>query len=628
MSKRCCKDKKECLCNDNHPKPVVTLDSLSQAGVFQSTPFNVNYTLLKSKCQVTIQFPAFSFTLNQQGTLVTADNSIPFKLSPSSVTPLSFPVNLINSPVGSQNAVLQIDNVGNITIRGVNNSFLPAGSYTVSPAVITYVLTKRTLDEKITIADLERESAIFQSIAATDPVNGFASAGPAYNKAVAYLQQELDKVGYNVTLQTYENSSTIYDAPPALSVLEPTPREFFRYTDFAIFTYSIGTSQPTPPEGLDLELFVPANQGCQISDYAGAAGKIVLTTTGRSGCPAGTLQTAQNAGAKAIIFNRADDPTLTGPIPLFAGGLSTSTIPVLLVTGKVRDELVALSQTVPKVVMNIKCRPITIPRIQTNVIAESRTGDPNNEIVLGAHLDTVFNAGVNDDNSGVVTLLTLARLLKCKKLNNKITFAFWANEEAGLYGSEYYVNQRVAAGTLDRIKLNINIDMIASANYVRVFFLPAPAYGQEAYNKALILFQPFVEYFQSQGITYQVFRSQVGSDNVYFGENGIPYIYPFTGANRSKRVGEDVLFGGTVGIVQGPGYHNTDNYNDLITEYLNPQGVSNGGGRVPWLQISRQLAYVLSLYACNIPDTSSVTVNVEHLVDENLETGYELNGSV
>lgn len=142
----CCHRKCSCKCHSTRVcqgTNVITFDGLSQTGVRQNTPFNVTYTISKANCVITVQFPAFTFTLTSQGTIITSGNSIPIGCSPSSVVPLSFPVNFTTFPVGTPTGVLQINNVGQVTIRGINNGFLPAGTYTVSPTTITYPYAKR-----------------------------------------------------------------------------------------------------------------------------------------------------------------------------------------------------------------------------------------------------------------------------------------------------------------------------------------------------------------------------------------------------------------------------------------------------------------------------------------------------
>ena len=75
-----------------------------------------------------------------------------------------------------------------------------------------------------------------------------------------------------------------------------------------------------------------------------------------------------------------------------------------------------------------------------NVIAETRGGDPNKVIVVGAHLDSVGpGPGINDNGSGSAALVEFAQALRGVYPKNKIRFIWFSAEESGLLGSEAYV---------------------------------------------------------------------------------------------------------------------------------------------------------------------------------------------
>ena len=85
----------------------------------------------------------------------------------------------------------------------------------------------------------------------------------------------------------------------------------------------------------------------------------------------------------------------------------------------------------------------TTPKTQYNVIADSRKGNPDETVVVGAHLDSVEEGpGINDNGSGSSSLIEIAEQISKLKLKPKrrLRFAFWGAEEAGLIGSTAYVN--------------------------------------------------------------------------------------------------------------------------------------------------------------------------------------------
>ena len=49
---------------------------------------------------------------------------------------------------------------------------------------------------------------------------------------------------------------------------------------------------------------------------------------------------------------------------------------------------------------------------------------------------------------------------------NRLRFAFWGTEEAGLVGSTAYVAEQVETGGIEEIEANLNFDMLGSVNFV------------------------------------------------------------------------------------------------------------------------------------------------------------------
>lgn len=93
-----------------------------------------------------------------------------------------------------------------------------------------------------------------------------------------------------------------------------------------------------------------------------------------------------------------------------------------------------------------------------NVIAEQRgVLYPDQIYVVGAHYDSVSNAGADDDASGVASVLELARILSQYDTAYTIRYCAWDVEERGLVGSTAYVGDRRS----DNIRAMIQLDMIA-----------------------------------------------------------------------------------------------------------------------------------------------------------------------
>ena len=94
----------------------------------------------------------------------------------------------------------------------------------------------------------------------------------------------------------------------------------------------------------------------------------------------------------------------------------------------------------------------------TNFIAEKRgTRTPEKVLVLSSHIDSVGNAGANDNGTGTIGLLTVARELAKKEYSSTIRILGFDREERGLLGSDAYV-----ATILEKRSIigNINFEMM------------------------------------------------------------------------------------------------------------------------------------------------------------------------
>ena len=179
-------------------------------------------------------------------------------------------------------------------------------------------------------------------------------------------------------------------------------------------------------------------------------------------------------------------------------------------------------------------------RFFNQVIAETRGGDPDHVVVVGAHLDSVeAGPGINDDGSGTSLLLTMAQRLARPghPLKQKIRFGWWGAEEEGLLGSEYYVGQ-LSDDEVEDIALYLNFDMIASPNYMFGVYD-----GDDSGNTAPDGFIPegsaeiedvFEKFYANRGEPFQDSEFSGRSDYGPFIAVGIPAGGLFTGAEVVK----------------------------------------------------------------------------------------------
>jgi Zn-dependent M28 family amino/carboxypeptidase len=193
-----------------------------------------------------------------------------------------------------------------------------------------------------------------------------------------------------------------------------------------------------------------------------------------------------------------------------------------------------------------------------NVIAESRFGDPNNVVMAGAHLDSVaLGPGINDNGSGSAALLETALRMQKVEPVNKLRFAWWGAEEAGLVGSTAYVAS-LSQAERDKIALYLNFDMVGSPNYVFMIYdgdnsdgvgSPAGPPGSAQIE------QTFEDFYEMVGEPYKGTDFTGRSDYGPFIAVGIPSGGLFTGAEQPKTAEEAAIWGGTVGAQLDPCYH-------------------------------------------------------------------------
>ncbi len=326
--------------------------------------------------------------------------------------------------------------------------YAPSGACVPSEARLATPLEK--LLEDVTLAGVREHQAALQAIA--DANGGTRVSGTqGYNDSVAYAQQVFEAAGYDVTVQPFQFQNFISLSPSILEQIAPPPAGPVANT---IMSYS-GSGDNTAPVST-VALF-----GCNPTDYAGfPAGHIALISRGV--CFFTDKATnAYNAGASGVIIYNDRPGILNGTL----GSTFTLDISVTTVTQDVGQQLAAT----PGLIMRLKTDTFRGLATSYNVLAESTGGDPDNVVIVGAHLDSVDTGpGIQDNGSGVAAILEVAEEMAALNPRNKVRFALWGAEEAGLVGSTFYVNG-LSPGELDDIALYLNFDMIGSPNYV--FFI-------------------------------------------------------------------------------------------------------------------------------------------------------------
>jgi Zn-dependent M28 family amino/carboxypeptidase len=222
-------------------------------------------------------------------------------------------------------------------------------------------------------------------------------------------------------------------------------------------------------------------------------------------------------------------------------------IPVVDTSFAIGNELAGLLQS-GEVIIHLKTDTLIELDVPTsNLIAETPTGRNDRVIMAGAHLDSVSDGpGIEDNGTGSATLLETALQIAERGVEprNKIRFAWWGAEEAGLVGSQFYVDS-LTRQQANRIELYLNFDMIGSPNFVRfIYDGDGSTFGIKGPSGSDDIEQLFEDFFDSQGLASEPTAFDGRSDYDAFINAGIPAGGLFTGAEGAKTAEQAALYGG------------------------------------------------------------------------------------
>ncbi|EGR45765.1 uncharacterized protein TRIREDRAFT_81087 [Trichoderma reesei QM6a] len=403
-------------------------------------------------------------------------------------------------------------------------SSLALAGIVATRAVATEVLSPDAIEKDIEEKNLQNVLWNLNHIAENNGGNR-AFGLPGYNASLDFVLERV-QTRFASEFDTYVQKFThLFESTRSISVTGPEGENVY------VITLQYNTATPLPggitAELIDTPVDDARGSACFEDQWAGidATGKIALVRRGVCAI-ADKLKLAKAHGALAVIlYNNVPGDSIGGAT------LSANNIGLLVPVGVITEEYgkgwkARLAQgEVLKATLVVDS--INEPRDSWNIIAETKEGDPNNVVMLGAHLDSVqAGAGVNDDGSGTAGLLELATAFRrYKGFANKVRFAWWGAEESGLIGSLYYGSQ-LSEAEADRIRFYFNYDMIGSKQPIYAVYADTDAHK----SGGSILF----DYLQSKGkpVYYGGFGSS--SDYVAFLELGIPSSGIFTGAGAPE----------------------------------------------------------------------------------------------
>jgi hypothetical protein len=426
----------------------------------------------------------------------------------------------------------------------------------------------------ITTADLWNHMKAFQAIADANPspADGHPSRNsgePGYKASVDYVAKVMRDAGYDVTIQPYTFTYYAYTATPVFREVSPTAHDYPVGVEWNPGQSTGTTTAALQPAGgivLPPTSSPSSASGCTAGDFSGfVAGRVALIQRGTCNFGVKVLN-AQDAGASGVVIFNEGNPDRT---ELLSGGLQDAadkpiipTIPVAFTSFATGSDLYDQYQQAPTAppVLNLSIQAVVKPNAADyNVIAESQGGDKNHVVVVDAHLDAIYGAGMLDNASGSATILDIAQQMKNVTPLNKLRFIWFGGEELGLLGSQYYVNN-LSSNELSHIGYDLDADVTATPNYIIGVLDPAApdfftgtvsnTFPHRVYKPSQVARDQAIEYFDSIGLNHELLSPE-GTDAITFNNAGIPASGLLTGQDCCKSQHEVDLFGGSLGNFEG-----------------------------------------------------------------------------
>ena len=454
-------------------------------------------------------------------------------------------------------------------------TMLVGGVITANAAVPT---DTSELREAVTADAIMDHLAELQKIA--DNNGGTRASGtPGYDASVDYIADLLLAAGYEVTRQDFLFNSFRELSEPVFEQVSPNSVTYEPNVEFFTAEYSGSGDVTAPLQAVDLVLPPGAeastsNSGCEPEDFADfVEGNIALVQRGTCDFSVKAHNAFEAGAVGVVIFNEGQEGR-TETLAATLGDAFADDLPVIGTSFEIGNELAALLGDGEVVIHLVTDTLIELDVPTQNLIAETPTGRDDRVVMAGAHLDSVpAGPGINDNGSGSAALLELALQIADLGVEprNTIRFAFWGAEEAGLVGSQFYVDSLTKSEAKD-VELYLNFDMIGSPNYARfVYDGDGSAFGIKGPTGSGAIEGVFEEFFASQGLASEPTAFDGRSDYDAFITAGIPAGGLFTGAEDNKTADQVGLYGGLStfddeAVAYDPCYHQACDSLDPIAD--------------------------------------------------------------
>ena len=436
------------------------------------------------------------------------------------------------------------------------------------------------LESLVTVEGIHEHQQALQNIADLNGGTRYTRTA-GFTASANYVKATLEKAGYDAKFSMFNMPEWEETAAPVLQQTAPNSKTYrpgsrnddgSTAVDFIAFEHS-------PTKSLTNVKVVPTNDvvipspggstsGCEMSDFpAATSGAVSLIQRGTCAFTL-KLQNAVTAGAVGVIlFNEGD--TAGRSNALFRSASPGYPLPAVLSSASVGEELYNAFKAGQNPTVNLATNGVEVDTFYPNVVAETKRGDADHVVMLGAHLDSVpAGPGVNDDGSGTAFQLELAEQLAKPGTppRNKVRFLWFGGEEDGLVGSRYYA-AHLSDDEVARTDMMLDTDMIASSNFARlVYDGDGSTFGSELSGPegSGTIEKVLVDYWAKRGMASEPIPFDGRSDYVGFIDRGIPAGGVFAGAEAPKTAEQVARYGGVQGEQLDPCYHEAcDNYATL-----------------------------------------------------------------
>jgi hypothetical protein len=402
----------------------------------------------------------------------------------------------------------------------------------------------------------------FQTIADQNPGedgHGNRDTGTSgYRASANYVANLMRRAGYTVTIQTYNYRVS---QPVGVPTLTLAGRNYPVEKDWVMARLSGGADVTARVRSV-----TGSGTGCSVEEFRDfRRGDIALLQRGDCTYDA-QVANAEHAGASGVIFyDRQSQPEARSKEDRAIEGSRMqqprlhrqASIPVVaVVSPTLAADLLGRTAARESTVAHLTIHMQTRAGADYNVIADSPYGDPNHVVVVDAHLDSIFGAGMLDNASGSATILEIALQLSGTPTLNQLRYIWFGGEELGLLGSAYYTTH-LTKEERDVIAFDIDADVTATPNYDYEVADPRFAFNVNQFPPNVVPDsqvgnQFYADYFNSVSVPSRACPfGNTGTDSNSFALIGIPNTGILTRQDCCKGSAEVALWGGYLGNYEG-----------------------------------------------------------------------------